>query len=90
MAETYIPASQNGWEGVPFEAEGAYEWYQRPVYTEMTFTDVRIPVGTNAVFEDCTFVGVTWVETTEQVDDPNWNFAGAVEPDGAGGYQVRF
>ena len=87
---TYIPASQNGWEGVPFEAEGAYEWYQRPVYTEMTFTDVRIPVGTNAVFEECTFVGVTWVETTEQVDDPNWNFAGAVEPDGAGGYQVRF
>jgi len=87
---TYIPASGSSWEGVPFESAGAYDWYQRPVFQDMTFTDVRIPTGTNAVFEDCTFIGVTWVETTEEVDDPNWNYAGAVEPDGVGGYEVRF
>ena len=87
---TYTPAAGSSWEGIPFESAGAYDWYQRPVYQNMTFTDVRIPIGTNAVFEDCTFVGVTWVETTEQVDDPNWNYAGAVEPDGVGGYEVRF
>jgi len=87
---TYTPASGSSWEGVPFESSGAYDWYQRPIYQNMTFTDVRIPIGTNAVFEDCTFVGVTWVETTEQVDDPNWNYAGAVEPNGSGGYEIRY
>lgn len=86
----YIPATSNGWEGIPFESDGAYDWYQRPVYKNMSFNDVLIPVGTNAVFEDCLFVGVTWVETTQEVDDPNWNFAGAVEPDGSGGYQIRY
>jgi hypothetical protein len=87
---TYIPSSGSSWEGVPFESAGAYDWYQRPVYKDMTFTDVRVPIGTNAVFENCTLIGVTWVETTEQVDDPNWNYAGAVEPNGVGGYELRF
>jgi hypothetical protein len=89
-AGSYTPAASNTWEGVPFEADGAYDWYQRPVYTDMAFNNVRIPVGTNAVFENCTFVGVTWVETTEDVDDPNWNFTGSMEPDGSGGYVEQF
>ena len=87
---TYIPASQNVWEGVPWESDGAYDWYQRPVYKNMAFNNVRIPQGTNAVFEDCMFVGVTWVETSEEVSDPNWNFAGAMQPDGSGGYEYQF
>jgi len=87
---TFTPAAANGWEGVPWESEGAYDWYQRPLYKNMTFNNVRIPAGTNAVFEDCMFVGVTWVETTEDVSDPNWNFAGAVEPNGVGGYDPQF
>ena len=87
---SYTPAAANGWEGVPYEADGAYDWYQRPIYKDMAFENVRIPVGTNAVFENCTFVGVTWVETTESVDDPNWNFAGAMTPDGSGGYELQF
>ncbi|MAI67465.1 MAG: hypothetical protein CMJ26_06285 [Phycisphaerae bacterium] len=86
----YTPAGQNGWESIPFEAEGAYDWYERPVYKNMSFNNVRIPVGTNAVFENCTFVGVTWVETTEDVSDPNWNFAGSMEPDGVGGFTEQF
>jgi hypothetical protein len=87
---SYTPAASNGWEGVPYDAAGAYDWYQRPIYKDMSFENVRIPVGTNAVFENCTFVGVTWVETTESVDDPNWNFAGAMSPDGSGGYELQF
>ncbi len=87
---TYTPASDNVWEGVPWESDGAYDWYSRPTYSDMVFNNVRIPVGTNAIFEDCTFVGVTWVETTEDAADPNWNFAGAVEPNGSGGFKTRF
>tara|TARA_B100000959_G_scaffold287258_1_gene370525 strand:+ start:1004 stop:3373 length:2370 start_codon:yes stop_codon:yes gene_type:complete len=87
---TFTPPSSSTWEGIPWESDGAYDWYQRPVYTDMVFTNVRIPIGTNAVFEDCTFVGVTWVETTQDVSDPNWNFAGAQEPDGNGGYDNQF
>ncbi|MDP7005730.1 MAG: hypothetical protein QF718_05925 [Phycisphaerales bacterium] len=87
---TYIPSSENAWEGVPWEADGAYDWYQRPTYRDMTFNNVRIPIGTNAVFENCMFIGVTWVETTQDVTDPNWNFAGAMEPDGSGGYDIQF
>jgi len=87
---TYIPASSSSWEGVPYESAGAYDYYQRPMYQNMTFNNVRIPVGTNAVFEDCLFIGVTWIETTQDVDDPNWNYAGALEPDGLGGYQERY
>ncbi len=87
---TYTPSSQNNWEGVPYQADGAYDWYQRDLYKDMSFNNVRIPVGTNAVFENCMFVGVTWVETTESVDDPNWNFAGAMQPDGSGGYEEQF
>ncbi len=87
---TYIPEGQNGWEGVPYAADGAYDWYQRALYKDMSFNNVRIPIGTNAVFENCTFVGVTWVGTNESVDDPNWNFAGAMQPDGSGGYEEQF
>ena len=87
---SYIPPSTGSWEGVPWESDGAYDWYQRPVYKDMVFNNVRIPIGTNAVFEDCMFVGVTWVETTQDVADPNWNFAGAVVPDGSGGYVDQF
>jgi len=87
---TYAAQGNNGWEGVPYEADGAYDWYERAHYNDMSFYNVRIPVGTNAVFNDCTFVGVTWVETTEDVADPNWNFAGSMEPDGTGGYVEQF
>ncbi len=87
---SYSPPSASSWEGVPWESEGVYDWYQRATYKDMVFNNVRIPKGTNAVFEDCTFVGVTWVETMRDVADPNWNFAGAVAPDGSGNYVDQF
>jgi len=86
---TFVPASENEWEGIPWESGAAYDWYQRPIFRDMTFTNVRIPKGTNALFENCTFIGVTWLETTEDVADPNWNYAGALV-EGADGYELQF
>jgi len=84
------------WEEVPFGSTGPYDYFQRPTYENMTFTDVVIPKGTNGLFKNCTFVGVTYIETEEDCDDVNWNLAGAVEkvesPPGSGTfiYPVKF
>ncbi|MCZ6836312.1 MAG: hypothetical protein O7G85_11105 [Planctomycetota bacterium] len=86
----------NVWESVPFGSAGAYDFYQRETYRDMTFTNVRIPLGCNALFEDCTFVGVTYLETTEDINDDNWNYTGSMEPvevppgSGIYFYQTRF
>ena len=86
----YVDATVQPFESVPYGSNGAYDWYQRPVYRNMTFENVRIPTGTNATFENCRFIGVTWIETEENCGDPNWNYAGSIEPDGNGGFQQRF
>jgi len=93
---TYTPPSGATWEAVPFGSEGAYDYYQRPQYSGYTFTNVRIPKGTNALFTNCTFVGVTYIEAEEDCDHYNWNYTGAVEkkevPPGSGNwtYPLRF
>ncbi|MCC7408189.1 MAG: hypothetical protein IT442_08960, partial [Phycisphaeraceae bacterium] len=69
-------------EAVPFGAAYPYDYYDRPVYRNMTFTNVRIPKGTNALFQNCTFIGVTFVETETDTTDPNYNYAGMQEADG--------
>ncbi len=51
------------YEKMPFNAPVASDWYYRPVYENMVFKDVVIPTGTNALFKNCTFVGVTFVRT---------------------------
>ena len=69
-------------ESVPFEAAHPYDYYDRPVYRNMTFTNVRIPKGSNALFENCRFVGVTYIETETDNADPMFNFAGMIESTG--------
>ena len=83
----FIDGSTQSHESVPYGSSGAYDWYQRPIYRDMTFENVRIPMGTNALFENCRFLGVTWIETEEVCGDPNWNYTGSIEPDGNGGFQ---
>ncbi|MCH2149644.1 MAG: hypothetical protein MK095_09445, partial [Phycisphaerales bacterium] len=90
-------ASNGGWSGettdpetVPFGSIGAYDLYDRPVYRNMQFTNVVIPRGTNALFEDCTFLGVTWIDTEEQCTNPNWNYLGSREYGQGGVIQERF
>ena len=82
------------WEDVPYgagDAGGApYDYYRREIYRNMTFTDVRIPIANNGLFENCTFVGVTYIETEPDCAHFNWNYAGALQrvenPPGSGNY----
>ena len=67
------------WESIPFGAQGAYDYYDRPIYRDMTFTNVRIPLGDNGLYENCEFRGVTFIETEPDCVHENWNYAGALE-----------
>jgi hypothetical protein len=80
------------WEGVPFGAAGSYDFYQRPTYENMTFSNVRIPMGNNGLFINCTFKGITYIEAHPANDDKHWNLAGALEEDAGnpGTYVLRF
>jgi hypothetical protein len=73
-ADTNVPGT---WESIPYNAPGAYDFIARPQFRDATFTNVRIPMGTNALFENCYFVGVTFVETYENCLDEKWNYTGA-------------
>jgi len=79
-------AGNGGWTGettdpepVPWGSAGAYDLFDRQVYRNMIFGDVKIPMGTNALFVDCFFIGVAWIETTEDCTDVDWNYVGARE-----------
>jgi hypothetical protein len=69
-------------EAVPFGAANPYDYYYRPVYENMTFTNVTIPKGTNALFKNCTFIGVTFVDTEPMNNDPNYNYNGMIDANG--------
>ncbi|MBY0112529.1 MAG: hypothetical protein K2Y21_06885 [Phycisphaerales bacterium] len=61
------------WEKSPFNSPSYTDCYYRPVYQNMTFKDVQIPVGTNALFLNCTFIGVTYVRTTADNTHVLWS-----------------
>jgi hypothetical protein len=54
-------------ERTPYGSTSYQATYRRPVYRNMTFRNVRIPKGTNALFDNCTFEGVTFVELTTTI-----------------------
>ena len=81
-AQAGAPTSTVTGEAVPFGAQYPYEYYDRPVYENKTFDNVIIPKGTNALFRNCTFVGVTYIDTATDNTDPNYNYCGMVEADG--------
>ncbi|MCA9298910.1 MAG: hypothetical protein KDA28_07580, partial [Phycisphaerales bacterium] len=68
-------------ERAPFGAPAASDWYERPVIRNKVFKDVHIPVGTNALFENCTFVGVTYVETHTDNTHDAWRYYGVQNED---------
>ena len=90
----FIAATNSDWESVPQGSPNPYDWYQRPIYRNMTFTNTVIPVGLNARFENCTFIGTTYVETEVDCLNPNWNYLGAIEriedEDGTVSYEQKF
>ncbi len=69
-------------EAVPFGAAHPYDNYVRSVYENMTFINVTIPRGNNGLFVGCTFIGVTFIDTTPGNGDVNFNYAGMQEADG--------
>ena len=73
-------------EAVPYGSAHPYDYYDRPVYKNMTFKNVLIPAGTNALFENCTFIGVTFVQSATDNTDPNYNYSGMQESDGYAKY----
>ena len=79
--EAVLPGDEGhpGHETTPLGSSNPYDLYLRPIYRDITFENVMIPVGTNALFENCTFVGVTYVRSESLCTDPNWNYAGALE-----------
>lgn len=76
------PIGSTALEEVPYGSAYPYDYYNRPVFENMTFTNVTIPKGTNALFKNCTFKGVTFVDTTITNTDTNFNYSGMLEADG--------
>lgn len=69
-------------EAVPYGSAYPYDYYNRPIYKNMTFTNVTIPKGTNALFENCTFIGVTFVDTEVYNTDEFFNYNGMMDANG--------
>lgn len=61
------------YEKMPFNSPAYADYYYRPRYENMTFRDVEIPMGTNALFINCTFVGVTYVRSYTDNSHANWS-----------------
>ncbi len=73
------------YEKMPFNTTGYSDWYYRPVYHNMTFRDVKIDEGTNALFVNCTFVGVTYIKSTTDNTHRLWGEFGKMLMDTATG-----
>lgn len=49
-------------EKTPYGSTSYQATYKRPVFRNMTLRNVQIPKGLNALFDNCRFEGVTWVD----------------------------
>jgi hypothetical protein len=78
LADAYVvgKVGQHIWERMPFNSPAYADYYFRPRYQNMTFKDVQIPMGNNALFVNCTFIGVTWVRSYTDNTHPNWSLYG--------------
>lgn len=82
------------WEQMPLGSPGFYDWYQRPIFKNMTFVNTDIPMGLNALFDNCTFVGAVYVRSFSGNGDAldayyNWNYLGMLEEVG-GDYLPKY
>ncbi len=63
-------ADANGGSAVERTPYGSTSWqatYQRPVFRNMTFRNCTIPKGLNALFDNCKFEGVTFVDVERNI-----------------------
>jgi hypothetical protein len=70
-------------EKMPFNSPNFVDYYYRPVYKNLVFRDVQIPAGTNAYFENCWFIGVTWIRSETNNVHPLWGEYGKLSMSGA-------
>lgn len=75
----YLRPDIGVWEQMPNGSPGYYDWYQRPVYKNMTFVNVAIPRGNNGLFINCKFIGAVYIKTYSNNTNHNWNFLGIKE-----------
>ena len=75
-------------EKMPFNSPAPSDWYYRPVIKNMHFKDVVVPMGLNALFVDCTFAGVTRIETWQDNGHINWTLYGKMSLDDSLGKPV--
>jgi len=59
-------------ERTPFNSPNFSDIYWRPVFTNMVFRNVQIPMGLNGLFNNCTFVGATYVRSTNDNTHALW------------------
>ncbi len=59
-------------EKAPFNSPNYSDIYWRPVFTNMEFRNVQIPMGLNGLFNNCTFVGATYIRTHDDNTHPLW------------------
>ena len=64
------------WEKMPFNSPSFFDWYIRPRYENMVFRNVSIPAGSNALFVNCVFLGVTRVQSNADNTHENWSLYG--------------
>jgi hypothetical protein len=72
------------YEKAPFNSPSYSDVYWRPVFENMTFRNVQVPMGLNGLFINCTFVGSTYVRTHVSNIHPLWSEYGTNLLDGAG------
>ena len=68
-------------EKSPFNSPNFTDWYYRPVFINMTFKDAVLEKGLNALFINCTFVGITYVQTEPDNEHLNWELYGKMSYD---------
>jgi hypothetical protein len=56
-------------EGSPKGTDTPQATYKRPVFKNVKFVNCKIAKGTNALFQNCTFEGVTYVDLQTNVTD---------------------
>lgn len=82
FAQQVAAAKGDGWtpprqaEPTPYGAPAPADWYNRPVYEDITFKNVTIPMGNNGLFKNCTFIGVTRVRCHTTNNHPSWTYYG--------------
>ncbi len=84
----FSQTGQHLWERMPFNSPTASDFYYRPRYVNMTFKNVQIPMGTNALFVNCRFIGVTFVRSYTDNAHVNWSLYGQMEWNASAGRPV--